>query len=118
MNGVRGTDWNAFQSGALYLVQINPATASFANVTGTASLSGTVQALLAPGNYIKTSYDILHAAGGFGGTTFSAVSLSNPNFAASLSYSATDVFLNLTAALGADSTLNQNQQNVAGALEL
>ena len=30
----------AFQSGSLYLVQINPPTASFATVTGTATLGG------------------------------------------------------------------------------
>ena len=34
----------AFQSGALYLVQVNSSTASLANVTGTASLAGTVDA--------------------------------------------------------------------------
>jgi hypothetical protein len=37
----------AFQSGALYLVQVNSTTASFANVTGTASLAGTVDANVA-----------------------------------------------------------------------
>jgi len=103
----------AFQSGAIYLVQLSPATASFANVTGAATLAGTV---LAPGSYAARSYDILHAAGGLGGTTFSGVALGNPNFNAGLSYSATDVFLNLTAALGGGTPLNQNQQNVAGAI--
>src|SRR5262249_51241908 len=99
----------AFQSGAFYLVQINPATASLATVTGIASLAGTVQGVLAPGSYSKHTYDILHAAGGLGGTTFSGVTLNTPNFSASLSYSATDVFLNLNAAtLGAGTPLNQN----------
>jgi uncharacterized protein with beta-barrel porin domain len=103
----------AFQSGALYLVQVSPSTANFANVTGAATLAGTV---LAPGSYATRSYDILHAAGGLGGTTFGGVTISNPNFNASLSYTPTDVFLNLTAALGAGGGLNQNQQNVAGAI--
>jgi autotransporter-associated beta strand protein len=53
----------AFQSGALYLVQVNPSTASFANVTGTASLAGTVQAVFAPGIYIPATYTILRSAG-------------------------------------------------------
>jgi T5SS/PEP-CTERM-associated repeat protein len=107
----------AFQSGAIYLVQVNPATASLANVTGTASLAGSVRGVLAPGSYSKHSYDILHATGGLGGTTFSGVSLNTPNFSASLSYSATDVFLNLNAAtLGAGTPLNQNQQNVAAVI--
>jgi uncharacterized protein with beta-barrel porin domain len=104
----------AFQSGAFYLVQINPATTSFANVTGTASLAGTVEAVLAPGSYTRQSYDILHAAGGLGGTMFSGASVNN--FNVSLSYTATDVFLTLTPALGVGTLLNQNQQNVANAI--
>ena len=39
----------AFQPGAFYLVQVNPTTASIANMTGTASLAGTVLANFAPG---------------------------------------------------------------------
>jgi autotransporter-associated beta strand protein len=121
-SGVAGTSMAvmgtlAFQSGAFYLVQINGVSPSFANVTGTASLAGTVQAVLVPGSYAQRSYDILHAAGGLGGTTFGGLSLSTPNFAASLSYTATDVFLNLTAAtLGNGTPLNQNQQSVANAI--
>jgi autotransporter-associated beta strand protein len=38
----------AFQSGALYVVQVNPTTASTTNVSGTASLAGTVQANFLP----------------------------------------------------------------------
>jgi autotransporter-associated beta strand protein len=107
----------AFQSGAFYLVQVNGVSTSFANVSGTASLAGTVQAVLVPGSYAIKSYDILHATGGLGGTTFSGLSLSTPNFAASLSYTATDVFLNLTAAtLGNGTPLNQNQGSVASAI--
>ena len=117
--GVAGTSITvagnlAFQSGAFYLVQASFATASFADVTGTATLAGTV---LAAGSYAAHSYDILHAAGGLGGTTFSGVTVSNPNFNASLSYvNDQDVILNLTAALGVGTGLNQNQQNVANTL--
>ena len=39
-----------------------------------------------------------------------------PNFDASLSYSADDLLLDLTAALGAGTPLNQNQQNVANTI--
>jgi autotransporter-associated beta strand protein len=108
----------AFQSGALYLVQVNPTTASSANVSGGATLTGgSVQAVFAPGSYLARSYDILHAAGGLGGTTFSGVSGNVPaGFTQSLSYSATDVFLNLKAGLGTSSGLNQNQANVANAI--
>ena len=54
----------AFQSGALYVVQVNPTTASTTNVSGTASLAGTVQANFLPGSFIERSYTILTAAGG------------------------------------------------------
>jgi autotransporter-associated beta strand protein len=106
----------AFQSGALYLVQVNSSTASLANVTGTASLAGTVDANVASGSFtsIKT-YDILHSSG-LGDTTFKGLIVSNPNLGASLTYSGTDVFLTLRAALGGGSNLNENQQNVANAL--
>ena len=47
---------------------LNPATASFANVTGTATLSGaTVNAFFANGSYISKQYTIL-TAGGISGT--------------------------------------------------
>jgi uncharacterized protein with beta-barrel porin domain len=111
----------AFQSGALYVVQLNPTSASSANVSGTATLTGgSVQAVLAPGSYVSRQYTILHADGGLGGSTFSGVTLSGvslPNFSTTLSYTPTDVLLNLTAAtLGAGTSLNQNQQNIAGAI--
>ena len=54
----------AFQSGAFYVVQVNPTTASTTNVSGTASLAGTVGAVFAPGSYMSRAYTILTAAGG------------------------------------------------------
>ena len=106
----------AFQAGALYLVQL-AATASIADVTGTATLAGNVLANFAPGSYITRQYTILHADGGLGGTTFGGIATNNPNFNSSLSYDANDVFLNLTAALGKSvNGLNQNQVNVATAI--
>ena len=94
----------AFQSGAIYLVQVNPSTASSTNVTsgGSATLAGTVQAAFAAGSYATRTYTILSAAGGLGGTTFNTLTTSNlpAGFTASLSYTATDAILNLTAILG------------------
>ena len=72
-------------------MQFNPATSSFAHVTGTATLGGaTVNAQFSPGNYVSKQYTILTAAGGLGGTTFSGVTNINlPQGASdSLSYSA------------------------------
>ena len=109
----------AFQSGALYLVQVNPSSASSINVTvgGSATLAGTVQAVFASGSYVSRTYTILTAAGGLGGTTFNTLTTTNlpAGFTPSLSYGNTEVILNLTAALGA-AGLSGNQQNVAGAL--
>ena len=107
----------AFQSGALYLVQVTASSASSTSVTGAANLAGTVAVSFSSGTFAR-SYRILSAAGGLGGTTFNAVTTTNvpSNFAASLSYTANDVLLNLTAVLGTGAGLSQNQQNVAGAL--
>ncbi len=105
-NGTPGTSMTvsgnlAFQSGAFYVVQVNAATASFTTVSGTASLSGTVDAVFAPGTGFMKQYLILQSAG-LGGTTFSDLATFGlpPGFIASLSYSPGDAFLNLTAALG------------------
>ena len=103
----------AFQSGALYLVQLG-SSASLANATGTAVLAGNVFAAFGPGS-IQKQYDILHAAAGRSGS-FAGVSSNAPGLATSLSYSNTDVFLNVSAALGAGGGLNVNQQNLARAI--
>src|SRR5262249_21642538 len=80
-NGTQGSSLTvsgnlAFQSGAIYLVQINPATASFATVTGNASLAGTVQTVFASGTYSAKQYDIFRSAG-LGGARFSGVNTVN-----------------------------------------
>ena len=61
-----------------------------------------MQAAFTPGSYATRMYTILSAAGGLGGTTFNALTTSNlpAGFTASLSYTATDAILNLTATLG------------------
>ncbi len=113
----------AFQSGALYVIQVNPSNASSDIVTigGSAALAGTVQAAFASGRYATRTYTILSAAGGLGGTTFNTLTTSNlpGGFAASLSYTSTDVILNLTAQLHTISAsgFSINQKNVAGALD-
>jgi autotransporter-associated beta strand protein len=120
----------AFQSGAIYLVQVNPANASSANAIagGSATLAGTVQAAFASGSYITRNYTILSAAGGLNGT-FNALSTSNlpAGFTANLSYTANSAILNLTATLAQPSGpsgpsalgaagFNVNQLNVANSL--
>jgi autotransporter-associated beta strand protein len=121
-SGTPGTSFNvsgnlAFQSGALYLVSVNPATSSFTHVTGTATLNGaTVDALFAPGAYVSKTYTILNANGGVSGTFNPSVPTNMPNLSASLSYDANDVFLNLQLNFSVPGGLNGNQQAVGNAL--
>jgi outer membrane autotransporter protein len=110
----------AFASGAIYLVQINPTTASYTSVAGSAALNGNVLAAFAAGNYLMKQYTILTSSG-LNGSKFAGLGTTNlpAGFDASLSYSATDAFLNLTAALGrpaSGSSLGGNQQNIANSL--
>lgn len=112
----------ALQSGAIYLVTLNPSTASFANVAGTATLGGaTVNAAFANGSYISKQYTILTASGGVSGTFASTVANTNlpQNFTDTLSYDATHAYLNLTLGFAGPNFgggLNLNQQNVANTL--
>ncbi|NPV19634.1 autotransporter domain-containing protein [Bradyrhizobium sp. 81013] len=105
----------AFQSGAIYLVQVDPTTASRASVTGIATLNGaTVNAVYAAGTYVAKKYTILTATGGVSGTFSAVTATSAPaGFASSLSYDANNVFLNLDLAVVAGNT---NQVNVNTAL--
>jgi autotransporter-associated beta strand protein len=114
----------AFASGAIYLVQVNPSSTTSAKVSGTATLTGaTVNAQFASGSYVAKQYDILHA-GGLNGTVFASLGTANllAGFTASLSYTATDAFLDLTATLGKSPSLlptgglTINERNVANAL--
>ena len=113
----------ALSTAATYLVQVSPTAADRTNVTGTASLAGTVQTQFSSGSYNVHSYTIVSALGGRVGT-FDALTTSGlpAGFAASLSYDNNDAILNLTAVLGqlpttvSNIALNQNQRNVANAL--
>jgi autotransporter-associated beta strand protein len=130
----------AFQSGAIYQVYLNPSTSTFASVTGTASLAGTVNAFISAGSPVNKQYTILQSAG-LGDTTFSGVSttvtlspttvhlfstacncminasgLLLPALTGTLSYTPTDVLLSLTANLGAGGGVNANEQTVTAAI--
>ncbi len=114
----------AMQSGAMYLVQIDPTTASFVNVTGTAMLGGaSVNATYANGSYVPKQYTILSASGGVGGAFNTLANTNLPGgFKSSLSYDGNNVFLDLaldftpTPTPTPNSGLNVNQTNVANAL--
>ena len=105
----------AFQSASTYSVQIEGTAASRADVSGAALLNGTVVTTFVPGASLARSYNVLHADGGLDHTQFAGFN-DPPNFLESLSYGANDVFVDLTAALGAGASLPGNQQSVANAL--
>ncbi|MEH2528439.1 MULTISPECIES: autotransporter outer membrane beta-barrel domain-containing protein [unclassified Bradyrhizobium] len=107
----------AFQSGAVYLVQVNPATASSATVTGTATLGGTVNAVFQPGSYNATTYTILSSGTRVG--TFDALTTTNlPAFlTASLAYAPNEALLTLVSNLGSVTGLTPNERAVASALD-
>lgn len=107
-----------FNSGSIFALQVTPAAASKAVVTGAASLAGTVQATFGSGSYLTKNYTIL-SAGSVSGTfdAFTTVGLPT-NVTASLDYSvANTVMLDLVAGLRKGGGLNGNQQNVANALD-
>jgi uncharacterized protein with beta-barrel porin domain len=123
-NGTAGSSLNvagslALQSGAFYMVQINPTTSSFVNVSGTATLGGaTVNAIFANGSYIQKQYTILTAgsvSGNFGALTNTSLPA---NFHDTLSYDGTHAYLNLILnfTTPAPGGLSGNQNNVANAL--
>ncbi len=112
----------ALQAGAMYVVMLNPATASSANVTGAATLGdATVKAIYANGSYISRQYTIL-TAGNISGTFGSLVNTNLPaNFTTRLSYDPTHAYLNLTLnfvppAPPTFTPFTPNQRNVANAL--
>ncbi|WP_438276023.1 autotransporter outer membrane beta-barrel domain-containing protein [Nitrobacter sp.] len=110
----------ALQAGAEYVVMLNPATASSADVTGTATPGGaTVKAIYANGSYISKRYTIL-TAGNVGGTFGSLANTNLPaNFTTGLSYDPTHAYLNLTLNFVpqlARADLSTNQRNVANTL--
>jgi autotransporter-associated beta strand protein len=107
----------AFQSGALYLVTLNSTASTFAKVTGTATLAGTVGAAFLPGSEVMKRYMILSANGGVSGG-FAGVGLAAPSggLVATLSYDLTHAYLNFAVDFGVIPGLNVNQRNVGTAL--
>jgi autotransporter-associated beta strand protein len=108
----------AFQSGATYVTMLNPSTASFATVAGTATLGGaTVEALFTGGTYVSKQYAILNATGGVSGTFGGLVDTNlPPNFHTALSYDANNAYLDLILNFAIPGGLNGNQKAVGNAL--
>ncbi|MCP3474905.1 autotransporter domain-containing protein [Bradyrhizobium sp. CCGUVB1N3] len=106
----------AFQSGALYLVQIGSGiSSSFANVLGNVTLNGTVGVSLNPGSSVLAQYQIMQftgtATGNFAGVAAPGGLIGTTNVVGGI------VYLNFTLDYGAKYGLNVNQKNVATTLQ-
>lgn len=84
-----------------YVAEIQGAVADRINVTGTAALAGTLKLAFLPGAYsFGTSYTLLSAQGGLGGTRFGTVDSSSgfgAGIATSVAYTANDLLVTLSA---------------------
>jgi outer membrane autotransporter protein len=103
-----------FTAASFYLVQVQGNAADRTNVTGTATLAGTVVVSPLSGNLAR-SFTILSAAGGLSGT-FDATRPPGL-FTATLAYTPTNVQLNLTSTISQIPGLTRNQSAVAAALD-
>lgn len=122
-NGAAGSSMTfaglALQSGAIYMIHVNPTTSSFAGVTGTATLGGaTVNVTFAGGSYIQKQYTIMTAGNVSGTFNPTTVNTGLPSgFHTTLSYDGTDAYLNLALNFAPSSgQLNGNQQAVANTI--
>lgn len=83
-----------------YVAEIQGSVADRINVTGTASLAGTLRLAFLPGAYsFGASYTLLSAQGGLGGTRFSTVDSSasfGAGVAADVAYTANDLLVTLS----------------------
>ena len=107
----------AFQSAAIYLVNLNGAATSNTMVSGSASLSGASVEVASGVALTKgAQYTILHADGGVNGTFNPQVRFGA--LVGAFTYDTNDVFLAFSqSALGSASGLNLNQQRVANAID-
>ena len=103
----------AFQSGALYLVQLNSTTSSFASVAGSAALNGIVGVSLTSGSNVIKQYTIMTTGSHTG--TFSGVNAPGA-LVGTVSFDPTHVYLNFALDFGTKTTLNTGQQNVGNTL--
>ncbi|MCK1366765.1 autotransporter domain-containing protein [Bradyrhizobium sp. 62] len=107
----------AFQSGAAYVVQVGSGTtASFANVFGNVTLSGTVGVSLYAGSTVLPQYKIMQFSGS-ATDNFAGVAAPGGLIGTTTVDPAGAVYLNFTLDYGAKYALNVNQKNVATTLQ-
>ncbi|HEY2876020.1 MAG TPA: hypothetical protein VGJ56_29155, partial [Reyranella sp.] len=110
----------AFTTGSTYLFGVSGFSSGRTNVTGTATLTGATARAVFAGGIFNNHFTVLSAQGGLNGTTFADFQTNNSAITAKLSYTNTDVILNLTSGfslLGGLTGLTRNQTVVASALD-
>ncbi|WP_210191241.1 autotransporter domain-containing protein [Bradyrhizobium mercantei] len=106
-----------FTAASSYLVEVSATASDRTNVTGAATLGGATVNASFTGNTFQKQYTILNAAGGVSGSFAGPVNSNLPsNFTSSLSYDASNVYLNLALNFAGSSGLNGNQAAVGNAI--
>ncbi len=103
-----------FNPSSTFQIEINPTTASRLNVTGAATLDGTVSVIVDSGSYPRSKQYLILEAGSITGS-FSAVTSSNPSFTFTLSQVGNDIFLSYATSLppSLDGNLTGNLKKIA-----
>jgi autotransporter-associated beta strand protein len=101
-----------FTTGSAYRVDVTSMSSSLTDVTGTATLGGTVQVSSQNNSYRFNSPHEIISSSGSNGTQFNSVTAPT-GISPSLSYANGDVFLNLVSNLGQVGTLNQRAVGAA-----
>jgi outer membrane autotransporter protein len=117
--GTLGVQGNlALSPAATQQIEVSATAADRTNVSGTATLGGTVQVAAAPDDYgPHTSYVILHAEGGVSGAETLSTTVSSVFLDPTLSFDANNVFLDLTQRPFNSVAWTPNQRAVADALQ-
>lgn len=107
----------AMQPGSTFMSLVGAGGASFANVTGTATLAGTATAAFAGGPLSK--HLTILSASGLNGTTFDSFTTVNlpQSLSAGISYDSNNVYLNFTSQMAAILGLTETQRAIASNLD-
>ena len=106
----------AFQSGALYIVQVGSSATPSVSVTGTAALAGNVQVASPGGTYRFNQPATILTSAGLNGSRFDVVTAPT-GINGSLAYNGGSVLLNLNSGLGQIAGIDGNQRAVGSALD-
>ncbi|WP_041782266.1 autotransporter domain-containing protein [Ancylobacter novellus] len=109
----------ALSSAATQQIEVSATAADRTDVSGTATLGGTVQVAATPDDYgLHASYIILHADGGVNGAETLSATVNSVFLDPTLSFDANNVFLNLTQLPFNSMAWTPNQRAVADALQV